>query len=88
METKSLLENWNIVEKNGQTMLWKEIDSIHEIDINNTKALLGSEPQYCSKTNSVVFLTDSNIDFRKGTNYGELELISRYIEPTQQFILG
>lgn len=82
-----LLENWNIVEKNGQTMVWKNVDSIDSTDIENIHTILNETPKYCSKTNSVVFLTNNKIKFRKETNYGELELISRYIEPTQDYII-
>lgn len=84
-----ILEDWNIVEKNGQTMIWKDNDSVHsDVDVSSVMGVLNETPKLCTKTNSLVFVTDQPVDFRKESNYSELELISRYIEPTQDYYIN
>ena len=78
------LNDWNVVEKNGKVMVWQDLSN--DVDVNAMKDYLNETPKVCTNTNSVVFLVDK-LDFRKEANYSELELISRYVEPTSEYSL-
>jgi hypothetical protein len=81
-----MLKTWNIVKTHEGVVVWKELDTINNLnEIEQIKNDLGAEALFCEKTNSVVFKPLNEIDVPKNTNYSQLELVSRYLEPTSKF---
>lgn len=80
-----MLKEWNVVNNNNNTLIWKEVTDLSSLDeVQQISNDLNTEALFCKKTNSVVFLTEDDIEINRKLNYSELEMMSRHIEPNQK----